>query len=364
MRILALVTDAFGGQGGIAKFNRDLLFALCAHPATERVVALPRLLSEVPVGLPAKLDYSTSGVGGKLRYSIAVVKSAIANRQSAIILCCHIHLLPIAFAARLFCHAPIVLVIHGIDAWQPTRSWLANRLVHKIDVFISVSEFTKKRFLEWSKLDGVRSFILPNCVDLAQFTPGPKNPALLERHGLRGRTVLLTVARLSASERYKGVDEVMEVMPELAKQIPNLSYLIVGDGSDRIRLEQKAAQLGLKDRVVFAGRITEEEKVDHYRLADAFVMPGRGEGFGIVYLEALACGVPVMASKADASAEILGNIEPVVLVDPDDPDEISAGILKTLGRQTAGGVNGLECYSRDSFERRVFRFLEAMARQH
>ena len=89
------------------------------------------------------------------------------------------------------------------------------------------------------------------------------------------------------------------------QEIPNIAYLIVGDGDDRQRLEAKARSRGIDDRVVFAGFIPEAEKADHYRLADAFVMPGRGEGFGFVFLEALACGIPVVGSRLDGSREAL-----------------------------------------------------------
>ena len=122
-------------------------------------------------------------------------------------------------------------MIHGTEAWQPTRSRLSNRLARRVDAVISVSDCTRQRFLAWTGRTEARSFILPNCVDLRRFTPGPKHPLLLERYGLRDRKVLLTVARLSTLERYKGVDEVMEALPELAKGIPNLSYLVVGDGT-------------------------------------------------------------------------------------------------------------------------------------
>jgi phosphatidylinositol alpha-1,6-mannosyltransferase len=134
MRIFALVADAFGGSGGIAKFNRDLLTALCTAPGVERVVALPRLSSATPELLPDKLEFNTSGVGGRLRYVAAVLQAAIRNRQSAIVLCGHINLLPLAFLVRKFLrplasgHPPsLLLVIHGIDAWRPTRSTLVNR---------------------------------------------------------------------------------------------------------------------------------------------------------------------------------------------------------------------------------------------
>src|SRR5262249_52354555 len=138
---------------------------------------------------------------------------------------------------------------------------------------------------------------------LSKFSTGPKPDNLVTHYGLSGYRVILTLARLAASERYKGIDEVLNLMPALVEEIPNLVYVIAGDGDDRPRLEAKVRKLGMNGRVVFTGYIPEEEKAAHFRLADAFVMPGRGEGFGIVYLEALACGIPVVASKLDAGRE-------------------------------------------------------------
>lgn len=415
MRIFTLVTDAFGGHGGIAKFNRDLLTALCQERAVEQVVALPRLIPESPGPLPGKLTFVSSGVGGKLRYAIAVLKSAMSCRQAALLVCAHINLLPVAFLARMFLRVgtaggrpPIALVIHGIDAWQPTRSSLVNRLVRRVDAVISVSEFTRQKFWDWAQPVKAQSHILPNCVDLTRFTPGIKNSDLLKRYDLAEKTVLLTVARLSAAERYKGIDEVMEVLPTLAKEIPNLCYLIVGDGDDRPRLMEKARSLGLAvtayapritqpesspfdtpsfsasngercptsadnrcpisglgsltsvPTVLFTGRISESEKVDHYRLADAFVMPGRGEGFGIVYLEAMACGIPVVASQLDASREAVRDGKLGVLVDPRQPEQICTGIQRALRENTGRVLSGLDYFSDESFQRRCVGLIAAL----
>lgn len=402
MHLLALVTDAFGGHGGIAKFNRDLLTALCTAPGVTRVVALPRLLPEPPESLPEKLEFNTRGVGGKLRYAWAVLRSAIRGPRPSVVLCGHINLLPLAYLARWVIRpfdsrrTPMLLVIHGVDAWQPTRSRWVNRLVQSVDVVVAVSEFTRNRFWSWSQPKSARSYILPNCVDLARFTPGAKCPTLQDRYGLRGKTVLLTVARLSAAERYKGIDQVLEVLPTLTKEMPNLAYLIVGEGDDRFRLTEKATTLGLRvavtsevpptspqsgrgqgevsdsisllrppssasaappPNVVFTGHIPESEKADHYRLADAFVMPGWGEGFGIVYLEAMACGVPVLASKLDASQEAVRHGQLGVLVDPKKPDELQAGIRAALQWDRAGLVPGVEYFSHARFVSRCHQIL-------
>ncbi|NBT91041.1 MAG: glycosyltransferase, partial [Verrucomicrobia bacterium] len=138
---------------------------------------------------------------------------------------------------------------------------------------------------------------------------GPVPLDLRKRLGLEGKKVIYTLARLDPGERYKGIDEVMSVLPELVREIPDLIYLIGGKGTDRMRLEEKARSLGVADRVIFAGFVPEEEKADYYRLADLFMMPGWGEGFGIVYLESAACGVPVLGSTLDASAEVIRTAE-------------------------------------------------------
>src|SRR5262249_1051198 len=147
--------------------------------------------------------------------------------------------------------------------------------------------------------------ILPNCVDVNRFTPGERDRSLVDRYGLRSSKVMLTVGRIAAGERYKGFDEVIDVLPKLRQRFPDLKYLIVGDGSERSRLEAQMRIRGLSDCVIFAGRIPESEKVAHYNLADVFVMPSYGEGFGIALIEAAACGIPIVGSSADGSRDAL-----------------------------------------------------------
>jgi glycosyltransferase involved in cell wall biosynthesis len=157
------------------------------------------------------------------------------------------------------------------------------------------------------------------------------------------------------------MDEVMQAMPDLLPDIPNLVYLIGGSGPDRPRLEAKAKALGLADRIIFAGRISEEEKLAHYHLADAYVMPSRGEGFGIVILEAMAAGIPAMGSRMDGSREALldGKLGP--LVDPDDPASVAGGIRAVLERPR-GRPEGLDYFSVASFRQRMSGLLDEIVR--
>src|SRR5262249_12747479 len=153
--------------------------------------------------------------------------------------------------------------------------------------------------------------------------------SLIRRYSLAGCRVLLTVGRLSSLERCKGFDEVIELMPRLLVRYPDIRYLIVGDGDDRSRLEAKAQSLA-PGKVVFAGHALESEKVAHYNLADAYVMPSRGEGFGIVLIEAAACGVPIVGSHVDGSREALLDGKIGRLVNPLNPNELFNAISAAL----------------------------------
>jgi len=351
MKLLVLLTDAFGGRGGIAKFNRDLLNALCTYPKTTEVTALPRTITEDPGVLPDRLIYPTQASRGKAAYVYHLGQLLAQRKTFDAILCGHLHLLPLAALAATRYEAPLRLIVHGIEAWQKPRVFGLQRSLLSVNAFVSVSRLTKERFLEWAPFGEEQGHIIPDCVDLSKFGPGPKPASLLQRYELSGRRIIMTLGRLSAAERYKGIDEVLDVMPSLITEMPDLMYLILGDGDDRLRLQEKARTLGLDRHVNFGRFIPEEQKADHLRLADAFVMPGRGEGFGIVYLEAMACGIPVVASKADASREAVLDGQLGLLADPSDPQEIRNAIKVAL-RRPRGVQSELEYFSFECFVER------------
>lgn len=361
MRILALVTDAFGGFGGISVYNRDLLTALCSLPGCCEVVALPRIPPTAAEPLPQQLRFLTAAAGSKVTYIGALVKLIAGSPAFDLIVSGHINLLPPAFIARQRRRAPILLAIHGIDAWQPTASRFVNLLAKRVDRIASVSDYTRRRFLRWAPACVSKVDLLPNVAHTERFGLGPRCPDLLQRYGLQDRRVLLTVGRLDATERYKGVDEILESLPDLARAVPDLAYLVVGDGTDRPRLEQKAWSLGVGHRVRFAGRIDDTEKADHYRLADAFVMPGRGEGFGIVFLEAMACGIPVVASSLDGSREAVRNGQLGLVVNPEDRAALQRAVLDALNRPKAI-PKGLDYFSYPRFRERLEVIIERCQR--
>jgi glycosyltransferase involved in cell wall biosynthesis len=266
------------------------------------------------------------------------------------LICGHLYLLPAAWLLARLRGARLALIIHGLEAWRPSGKILVNWLARSVDSFISVSRYSAERFTRWSKVPMERAFILPNCVDLSQFHPQRRDMSLLARYGLQSSKVIMTTGRLAAQERYKGFDEVIDLMPRLLERFPTLKYLIVGDGRDRSRLKAKVGALGLEENVVFAGYIPESEKVAHYNLADVYVMPSMGEGFGIVLIEAAACGVPVIGSKLDGSREALLDGRLGTLVDPKSPHELLEAVTAALeDRSRRGRLAAIDTFSVQNF---------------
>lgn len=355
-RIYGVFSDAFGASGGIARFNQNLIQAVCCLPAVERFDVLLRTMPQrhpaVPfkVSLWAEPDGSLAGFGRQWWRSMGAVTPTL-------VICGHINLLPLAAAAARRHSVPLCCVLHGVDAWRPHRRAVVRRLLPSVEQFFIVSETTRDRFLDWADVDPRRCNILHNTYDPQQWCPGAASPELQERYGLVGKQVILTVSRLAQSERYKGHDEIIELMPELLAELPDLMYLIVGDGDDRPRLERKVRRRGLQRQVVLAGHVDEAEKADHYRLADVFAMPGRGEGFGIVYLEAMACGIPVIGSILDGSRDALRGGELGRLVSPDQPDELLAALLAALRQGTGTVPEGLSQFNLAAFSLRLEQLL-------
>jgi glycosyltransferase involved in cell wall biosynthesis len=331
-RVLMLLTDAWGGHGGIALYNRDVIEAMCLDATIEQVVALPRVAKLPLTGdLPAKLDFDLSALGGFGAYVRATIR-AMRRGSYDLVYCAHLNLLPLARVVATLLGKPLALAIYGIDAWEPSKRAWSRRLARSADHVMSISQVTLDRFRSWAPYPDAATTLMPNAIHLDQFAVGPKNPELEARYGVTGRKVLMTFGRLAGSERYKGFDAVLDALPSIVERLPDVSYVIAGDGSDRGRLEDKARDMGLADHVVFTGMVPEEEKADHYRLADVYVMPSRGEGFGFVLLEAMACGIPSIGSTRDGTREAMreGLLGPIV--DPLDRQAVVDAVIASLDR--------------------------------
>jgi glycosyltransferase involved in cell wall biosynthesis len=242
----------------------------------------------------------------------------------------HINFTPAAYWLKRLTGIPYWIVAHGTESWTIQRPTLQKALYHA-DRILAVSSYTRDRILNAHNLNPENVSLLPNTFDEHRFRIAPKPQKLLERYGLTAnQPLILTVGRLDSRDRYKGYDQILHALPKIRSSIPNIHYIIVGKGDDRSRLEQLIHQLQLQDCVTLAGFIPDRELCDHYNLCDLFAMPSKGEGFGIVYLEALACGKPVLGGNQDGAIDALRQGELGALVNPDDVDAIAQTIVQIL----------------------------------
>lgn len=351
-RVLALITDAYGGYGGIAAYSRDVLQALCEDPRVAEVVALPRIAEPPICDLPDKLVFDLSATAGAGAYLRTLLRHMRSSGPFDLIYCAHIHLVPLAWLASKILRKPWVLCVYGVEGWKKTDRKLPDRLAGRADHYLPLSQLTLDRFRKIWPVDPQRCTVMHNAIHLEQFAPGPKDPVLSERLGIAGRTVLMTFGRMDPTEQAKGFDRMIRALPRLIEKIPDLIYLICGKGGDQPHLERLAAEAGVSDRVVFAGAIPEKEKADYYRLADVYAMPSHGEGFGFVFLEAMACGIPSVASNIDGGREAVREGQIGWLVDPHDQDSIIAGIMAAL-EASRGVPKGLAHFAYSNFRTRV-----------
>ena len=230
----------------------------------------------------------------------------------------------------VYMHGEEITTVDGYDDDFRRR----RRYVRAARRIVAVSRFTRE---VTAALGGpavaARITLIENGVDPRRFHPGAKRGDLLAYYGLSGGFVFVSVCRLLEK---KGVDRALEAFAMLAPEFPEARFLVVGDGPYRPALEALAVALGVAGRVVFTGLVAEEELVDHYRLGDVFVMPNRElangdtEGFGLVFLEANGCGLPVVAGSAGGSPDAVTDGENGLVVDGRDVAAVAGAMRRMM----------------------------------
>lgn len=353
-RILALVTDAYGGSGGIAKYARDSVAAMAADARVGEIVVLPRLTSAEGERPPLKVGQDRAAAAGRVAYARRLAVHLASGRFDAV-WAAHINLSPLALFAARASRTRFGLALHGVEAWTlaPRRS--IRFAAARADLITPVSRVTERRFRD-AYGSRQRALLCPGAVNMECFTPGPRSTTLASRLQLDGRRVLMTLGRLDAGEQAKGFDRIIALMPRLIERHPDLCYLICGEGGDLERLRALARSHGVEQQVIFAGRIAEDEKADTFRLADVYVMPSVMEGLGIVLLEAMACGIPSIASLADGSCEAVADGRGEA-VDPFDSDALFDAISRALKKPHVR-PSGLDYFGTEAFQMRTGAMLD------
>jgi glycosyltransferase involved in cell wall biosynthesis len=227
--------------------------------------------------------------------------------------------------------------VHGIEAWGYMPFFKRVALLHA-DRVIVTSAFSREQVVKRHRIGSSRILSLPCTLDDTLLNVEAAGDSIC-RYLPDDRRVVLTVARMEASERYKGHDVVLRALSAVLAHVPHLTYVVVGGGDDRFRLERLTEELGLRDHVVFTGEVSDAELAALYQRSEVFVLPARtaleerqpkGEGFGIVFLEAMAFGKPVVGPNYGAPLELIRHGENGLLVDPEDATSVSEALVNLL----------------------------------
>ncbi|MEM0979713.1 MAG: glycosyltransferase [Cyanobacteria bacterium P01_H01_bin.58] len=307
-RLAFIFLEVFAWEGGIQSYIKDVLTAYLAEPTSppaDIFLLRDSSVCENPfAGEKLTFHYleSSNATIGRLRLAAGLLRNLLLQRYSHVI-CGHVLLSPLVSPLCRYFGVPYTAMIYGKEVWEPVPKQQQIALQKATSLWVN-SRYSRNMACAANHLQKLPTHMLPCIVNPQTFTPGQPSPRLIAKYGLEGNRVLMTVARLWPGDIYKGVDITIQALPKILMLFPNVKYLVIGRGDDQPRLEQLAQDLGVRDRVVFAGFVPDEELVEHYRLADAYVMPSK-EGFGIVYLEAMACGVPALSGNDDGSADPL-----------------------------------------------------------
>jgi phosphatidylinositol alpha-1,6-mannosyltransferase len=256
------------------------------------------------------------------RRSFTISSLRLATKSDIIIIS-HINMAIIGTAIKLINpRCKVWLIAHGIEVWRPL-SINKKLFLRRCDKIICVSNFTKQEMIRWHNINTNKCEVLNNAIDPFMKLPVTfEKPAyLLERYQLnRAHKVLFTLTRLAATEQYKGYEQVIKVIA----QFPDIKYILSGkyDEAEELRINQLIDTYKVHNQVIVTGFIEEHELADHFILADLFTLPSKREGFGIVFIEALACGLPVICGNVDGSIDAIKNGELGRAVNPDDLIEL------------------------------------------
>src|SRR5262249_45505648 len=198
---------------------------MSADPSIEEIVVLPRVISETGFVAPSKTRYVRQASRGLKNFLARSVLEAGRVGTFNLVYCAHINLLPVAAAISWFAGCPLVLTIYGTDGWEKPKSRLTTTAMPRVSLLISISRLTLDRFLSWGPRLNGRKAIVPNVIRLEKYALGAKSPELVEKYGLSGRRVIMTLGRMDPAERAKGFDEIIELMPRIAQHSPDIVYL-------------------------------------------------------------------------------------------------------------------------------------------
>jgi phosphatidylinositol alpha-1,6-mannosyltransferase len=325
--VLLVLPGAFGAAGGLQMYGRLLIKAFSDLADSGRYSVDVAILNDADAEIDNRYFEPTrtrvcAFNRSKRRFVSSVLRSS-SFLKPAVVVFGHVNFASLAYAVRAVnLSADIWFVTYGIDFWK-TLPALSRRALRNARRIVAISHYSRWRGASLNGLSESSIDVVPCSLD--PFWHGvledePTAPTL---------PIILTVARLAGDERYKGIDAILSALPSVRRVLPNVRYIIVGDGDDKARLMALARELHVEDCVEFRGRVSAAQLAQAYEECTLFAMPSLSEGFGIVYLEAAAFGKPSIAAKSAGAPEVVTN-ETGRLIDYNDVNALVAVLTELL----------------------------------
>lgn len=351
-RALLVVTGIFGLGGGIAKVNQLVVRSLAEASYDLDICSLLESKTQVdsPYPLGVRVQY-LGYAGNKLAFSIAVWRSLISSHYD-LVFCDHVNLGSVLAPLKFFDPGYLVW-LHGAEVFPPWPGLEGRLGLLAAHSCLSSSDFTTQVVRHAYPKINIKTCEL--ALDVDKLTPLEKLPcgdlllpAVDGSQRRLGRSVILHVGRMETTERYKGHEPMISAFSLFQAICPDSQLVLAGDGDDRQRIVQVARSLPaeLHHRIFIPGFVSAELLDQLYRVCYLFAMPSSGEGFGLVYLEAMARGKPCIGSALDAARTVIEDqVTGLLVADPADPRQIADAVLTLLnvpGRAQQMGLAGYE----------------------
>ena len=334
-KVVLFTLQSFSTTGGVQKMARTLTHALSQLSAQQQWNFKVWSLYDKKSDLMEQYVPANNFLGfgyNRLNFSAQILAK---SRTYDTVILSHINLALVGLAIKLINPScKVFMVAHGIEVWRPLTS-IKKLLLKRCNAIICVSNFTREQVIKLHDVDPQKCVVLNNAVD--PFIKLPENflkpEYLLKRYNLtKADQIVFTLTRMAYTEQYKGYEQVIKAISILKADYPSIKYVLAGkyDDKEELRVRKLISDFEVTNHVILTGFINETELTDYFLLADMFVLPSKKEGFGIVFIEALACGLPVISGNADGSNDAIRNGELGRSINADDLNELKMAMVEYL----------------------------------
>jgi len=343
-KVLFINLVTYSQTGGIENYNKNIIKSL---PRGSDVVSIYDKNNE---NISTINFYNFNG--NKLGAMFFILKNIYKYNS---VISSHINLLPILIIMKILKpNLNVFLAAHGIEAWKEFN-FIKRLFLNKI-IIMPVSNYTKNMMIKLNNLSENNFKLLFNCIDMNIKTD-------FDNIYNNNNFNILSVTRLDKNDNYKGIDCMIKTIPLLIKTIPNLKYTIIGKGDDKERLEQLTKDLNVEKYIDFKGFVEYIEP--YYQYCDVFTLPSKGEGFGIVYIEAMKYKKPCIACDEGGQTDVVLHNKTGFLCDYNNVECLQNSIIKLYKdnkKRELFGQNGyyhlVENFTFDKFKERLRKIID------